>query len=137
MTLYDRKNEYNKNNLSLCEVNCEFKDYNSKTLKVECECKIKNKINFFPDIDIDTKKFLNQLISIKKISNIWVLKCYNLVFSLEGIKSNIGSYTLITIILINITFSILFYKKGYPLLSDKMKDIIEKKFNSPSEEKKS
>ena len=25
VTLYDRKNEFNKNNLSLCEVNCEFK----------------------------------------------------------------------------------------------------------------
>ena len=31
MTLYDRKNEYNNNNLSLCEINCEYKGYNKET----------------------------------------------------------------------------------------------------------
>ena len=57
MTLYDRKNEYNDNNLSLCEANCEFKgySYNSLKLKVECECKIKKEVNFFSDIHKDKK----------------------------------------------------------------------------------
>ena len=132
MTLYDRKNEYNKNNYSLCETNCEFKGYNSDTLKVECECKIKNHINFFSDINIDKDKLLNQFINIKKISNIWVLKCFNLVFSSKGLISNIGSYVLILIISINIICSILFYKKGYYLLNIKIKKIIEDKFNPPN-----
>ena len=136
MTLYDRKNEYNNNNFSLCEVNCEFKGYNSTTLKVECECKIKNNINFFSDINIDTNELINRFISIKKIANIWVVKCYHLVFSLKGIKTNIGSYILLIIILINITLSILFWKIGYSLLFNKMKEIADKKFSCSSDEKK-
>ena len=42
MTMYDRKNDYNENHLSLCEANCTFKGYNSSTSKVECECKTKS-----------------------------------------------------------------------------------------------
>ena len=129
MTLYDRKNEYNNNNLSLCENNCKFKGYNSQTSKVECECKIKNNINFFSDIQIDKSQLIGKLISIKKISSIWVVKCFKLVFSLEGFILNIGSYILLLIILISIICSILFCKKGYFSLADKMKKIIEKKFN--------
>ena len=67
MTLYDRKNDYNLNNLSLCEVNCEFKGYDSKALKVQCKCKIKDKINFFVYFHIDKNKLINQFINIKKI----------------------------------------------------------------------
>jgi len=130
ITLYDRKNDYNEKNLSLCEVNCQFKGYNSKTLKVECECKIKNKMNFFSDIHIDKKKLIEQLINIKKISNIWVVKCYNLVFSKKGLITNIGSYVLLIIILINIIFSILFCKKGYILISETINKIIGSKFVS-------
>ena len=128
MTLYDRKNDYNEKNLSLCEVNCLFKGYNSKTLKVECECKIKNKINFFSDIHIDKNKLIEQFINIKKISNIWVVKCYNLVFSKNGIITNIGSYVLLIILLINIILSILFCNKGHKLISEEMNKIIDSKF---------
>ena len=43
MTLYDRKNDFNNNNLTLCTIDCEFKEYNSSTKKVICECNIDNK----------------------------------------------------------------------------------------------
>ena len=36
--LNDRKKEFNDNNLSLCENNCEYLDYDFKTKKVTCEC---------------------------------------------------------------------------------------------------
>ena len=42
MTMYDRKNNYNENHLSLCEANCIYKGYNSSTSKAECECKTKS-----------------------------------------------------------------------------------------------
>ena len=134
MTLYDRKNEFNKNNFSLCEINCEFKGYNKTTLKVECKCKIKKNINFFSDINLDKNKLLNQFINIKKISNIWVFKCYKLLFSSGGLQTNIGSYILIIIIIINIICLILFYKKGYYLLTEQMEKIIENKFPQKKEE---
>ena len=136
MTLYDRKNEYNNNNFSVCEKNCEFKGYNSESLKVECQCKIKNTINFFSYENFDKSQLLNQFINIKKISNIWVIRCFNLVFSSKGLISNIGSYTLILIISMNIICSILFYKIGYNLLEVKTKKIIEKQFEIPIIEEK-
>ena len=129
MTLYDRKEEYNKNHYSLCEINCEFKGYNPETLNVECVCKIKNNINFFSDIHIDTNKLINHFINIKKISNIWVIKCYDLVFNFKIFLSNIGSYILLIIILLNTTILILFIKVGYHLLTNKIKKLIEKKFS--------
>ena len=138
MTLYDRKNEYNDNNLSLCEANCEFKgySYNSLKLKVECECKIKKEMNFFSDIHIDKKKLINQFINVKKITNIWVIKCINLFFSVKGVISNIGFYTLSAIIIINVIISILFYRIGYHLLSEQIKQIINKKFSLSIDNKK-
>ena len=33
MTIYDRKNDFNENHLSLCESNCTYKGYNSSSLK--------------------------------------------------------------------------------------------------------
>ena len=131
MTLYDRKNEFNNNNYSLCETNCVYKSYNSESLKVECECKIKSNINFFSDINIDKNKLLQQFINIKKITNFWVIKCYKLVFSSKGLISNIGSYTLLIIITSNIICCIFFYKVGYHLLEVKTKKIIDNQFDKP------
>ena len=31
LTLYDRKNNYNEKNMSLCEINCTLKYYDSNT----------------------------------------------------------------------------------------------------------
>ena len=39
--LEERKNEFNNNYLSLCEVNCIYKGYDLGTKKVTCECNIK------------------------------------------------------------------------------------------------
>ena len=46
MTLYDRKNEFNNNNMSLCESKCEFRGYNSTTSKAICFCHIKNNMTY-------------------------------------------------------------------------------------------
>ena len=37
MTLYDRKNDYNNKNLSLCESGCQFLGYNATTSKAICD----------------------------------------------------------------------------------------------------
>ena len=42
ITLNDRKNEYNNNNLAVCENNCNYVEYKNETKKVTCECKVKN-----------------------------------------------------------------------------------------------
>ena len=70
ITLYDRKNEYNNNNLSLCEKNCDFQGYDSNTKKVLCSCPINNKSPLTLEDIIDQNQLLNNFINIKSISNI-------------------------------------------------------------------
>ena len=124
ITLYDRKNEYNNNNYSLCEKNCNFEGYNSNTKKVLCSCPINNKSPLILEDIIDQEQLLNNFVNIKSISNIGVMKCYNLLFSKKGITNNLGSYILLIIIFINIISVICFVIKGYKSIYNKISDII-------------
>ena len=38
LSIYDRKKEYNDKNLSLCQANCYYNNYNFNTTKVTCSC---------------------------------------------------------------------------------------------------
>jgi hypothetical protein len=129
MTLYDRKNEFNNNNLSLCSKECEFKEYNSSTKKVICECEIKDdysSLEAFID-SVDKEELFYKFIDIKKTINIFVVKCYKLLFSKEGIIYNIGNYILIAIIILFLASTIFFWIKGYKILIEQINEIIEAK----------
>ena len=132
MTLYDRKNDYNDQNMSLCENGCEYDGYNETTKKTKCVCPIKSKRNFF---DIDQDKLLNKFKNYKEIINIMIVKCYKLVFSGKGLKTNIGSYILISIAVINGALIAVFYLKGFANLKLTMKDIFNKSFQEKREDK--
>ena len=122
--LYDRKNEYNIKNMSLCEDNCEFKEYNITSKKVLCICDIKNKSPLRLEDIINKEKLLNNFINMKSISNIEVMKCYKKLFSKNGLIDNIGSYILLSIIFIYIVSSFLFSIKGYNIIITKIENII-------------
>ena len=84
MTMYERKNDYNENHLSLCEANCTFKGYNSS--KVECECKTKSYLYSVDDLSQDD--LLNKIEAEQKLTNLNLMKCNNLISSAENIKRN-------------------------------------------------
>ena len=128
ITIYDRKNEYNDNNMSLCEENCTYIGYDSNTKEVDCECKIKSQFIFLQNINISYDKLLNKFVNIKSVTNIDIIKCYKLLFSKNGIKSNIGNYLLLSIIFINIIESIIFCLKGFDILSKRIQRIIQINF---------
>ena len=113
LTLYDRKNEYNYYNMSICPKNCKYDDYNNLTKKVTCQSneKFNNSILLFEDI-INKDKLLNNFIDIKTISNIGIIKCFKKVISFEGLKSNIGSYILLMIIFL-LSFLSYIIKENY------------------------
>ena len=122
ITLYDRQKDYNDNNMSLCEANCDYKNYDYINKRVICECEIKNIKNFINNIKQDN--LLNQFKNVKKILNIDILKCYKLLFTLEGLKANIGSYIIALIILFSIIISIYFCSKGYKRFNSKIKFLL-------------
>lgn len=114
LTLYDRKEEFKNNHLSLCINNCKFNKYDSINNILICSCKIQKRISLFSDINFDDLeyKFENK----KSHTNLEVLKCIKLLFSKEGFNKNIGTYLILIILLVYISSAIYFYIKGYDLL---------------------
>ena len=126
--LNDRKNEYSDNNLSLCENNCEYNGYNSETKKALCECVTKIEIDLISDI-ISNENLLSNNLSTSENSktNIGTMKCVSLLFSKNGLIKNIGSYLiLLTLALFGVSIFI-FYKCGYELIEQKIKEIVDLK----------
>ena len=124
--LYDRKDEFNQLNLSLCEKDCIYIKVDFNINKVICECKIKTEIKKYEDIN--PNKVFYKFTNIKMKSNIYVLKCAKKLFTTNGIKSNIAFYILLIIILISIFNCIYFFLKGFRNLQRKINNIIDLKY---------
>ena len=125
ITLYDRKNEFNDKNLSLCEVNCTYRGYNTNTSKVECDCIINPGLNI---LDINKTDLINKLKSTKTTTNLDVMQCTEIFTSTEDLKSNPGFFLLILILVIFFIVFIIFCIKGYNSLENKIEDVIYKRF---------
>ena len=110
--LTDRKNEFINNNMSICETNCEYEGYEIDSKKAKCKCEVKIKIPLMSEIAIN-KNLLMDKLDIKNSLNIKILKCYKLLLSINGLKNNIGSYILLSIIFIISICLIVFLIKDY------------------------
>ena len=128
MTLNDRKIEYTDNNMSLCEYKCNFSEYNTDTKKSVCLCEIKSKIYSISEIlnskDIISKDFNTENMTSSSASSVNTMKCFNTVFSKYGLLKNLGNYILLLIIIVFSVSSIFFYKVGYNLLENEIKQIL-------------
>ena len=118
--LSDRQNEFNTNNLSLCENNCTYNGYNSNKT-VNCECGIK-----YDQIVISELTGLKyvQVYNFTNKNNMVTMKCINTLFTKDGIVRNIGNYILAFIIILFTVCTILFYKCGYHLLESDIQEIL-------------
>ena len=124
--LKDRQNEYIKNNYSLCENNCDLIGYNKNTKKAICDCEIKDEINLVMGYKIDKNRILKNFKDIKNLVNLYVLKCYKILFKKEGLIKNIGSYIIIFSTLFYLFSTFIFANKGFEDLKlqiDKIKKI--------------
>ena len=70
------------------------------------------------------EKLFKDFIDIKNILNINILKCYKSLFCIKGIKNNIGSPAIISIILFHIISIFIFYKCQLVKIEDKINGII-------------
>ena len=132
----DRIDEYNDNNLSLCEKNCSFNGYDNKTKKALCECEIKSKIDSISEI-IETQDLLLSNNGVKDNStlNIVTMKCTYTLFTKDGIIKNIGSYILIFIVLQFAISIIIFFKFGFFLFEQDINKVLSQKKNNKKTEK--
>ena len=87
----DRQNEYNDNNMALCENTCELSEYEYDTKKVICECIIKVKQIEVSEVENQTDLLYHNFTSIDESSNMATMKCVNTLFTKEGLFNNIGN----------------------------------------------
>ena len=128
MTLSDRQKKYNDNNMSLCENKCNFTEYNISSKKSVCMCEIKSKIYTISEIleskETVSKDFNTENTIESSSSSINLMKCFNTVFSKYGLLKNLGNYILLLMVIVFSVSSILFYKIGYVLLENDIKQIL-------------
>ena len=126
----DRQNEIYSNikDYTICQNNCSFVYYNTSNKKSKCECQaqieeIKTEtklINYKDELFVSFYKTL-------KNSNFLVLKCYKLIFSIEGQKYNFGSYIMSVIFLLLIIVIIIHFIIGRKKLHNIILKIIYQK----------
>ena len=114
LVLYDRKNEFNKNNMSLCESHCIFKGYIDKN--IICECDVKLLFNSFYKVNSNKNKYIQRFdVKESNENNFWTIGCFinqKIKFSLFF---NIYSILNIIIYISIISGAILFRIKEYKL----------------------
>ena len=117
--LEERRNEYYQN-MTLCEGNCEYKGINYDTKRIICDCQIK--------IDFTTTERAKEILQnnnmkfkqkIKKSTNTYLSKCYNVFINSNIWLYNIGFwFTLTSIALIVITLLYLLVFDLYSVYSE-------------------
>ena len=106
--LSDRKKDFIDNNMTLCEENCKFVDYDYKNKKARCSCEIKLRFPLINEVKFDEEELYKSFTDIKNIANLNLMKCFKNVFKKECIVKNWGLYIFIVIIIIFIICFIIF-----------------------------
>ena len=123
ITLSDRKHEFVDNNMSICEINCDFISYNYETKKAVCSCDIKIEIPFMENIKFDKNVLLNSFTDIKNIANIKILNCYKTVFQKKMIIKNVGCYIYSSLFLISLICFFIFIIKDFKKIFKEINNI--------------
>ena len=100
--LYDRKKEFNENNMALCESTCKFIEY--KDHQIICECNIKTKFNSYLNQNSNKYNLISRFNFFSGSSNnIWVIYCFSSVLNKRNFWSNKCALIILVIIFLNIT----------------------------------
>ena len=95
-------------NYSICDDNCKYDKINIQTNMIECSCNVKTNISS----NNETTNFANMVLTTFKNTNFAVIKCFKLVFSIEGITGNFGFYIFLILIIIHIPLIIIYFLYG-------------------------
>ena len=124
ISLHDRKNEYIDGDNIICQDDCDFSSYDSKSKKAKCECYAKESSSSYADMTINKNKIFDNLKDIRNLMNFKILICYKKLFSFNSIINNIGSLIIICIIFFHIIFIFTFYINQLKKIKKSINDII-------------
>ena len=99
ISLKDRKNEFIEGNKTICQDDCDFKEYDFINQKAKCSCKVKESPKSILDMKINTTKIYENFMNIKNIANINLMACYKVLFRKSDFKNNIASFSILPIII--------------------------------------
>ena len=123
----DRQNEYNINNLSICESNCTLIEYDLEIKKSICECYQKTQQIIISEIISQSDILYNNFEKKEQTTNMISMKCYYTLFTKEGIYKNLGNYILLFTSLSFIISGVLFYKFGFYFLEETISNLLKGK----------
>ena len=104
-------------NITLCEDDCQTKGVNLTSLKAICECKMSNIMNNnFLGNNYLYQSQIGELESMLSNTNIEVLKCYKDIFIYKYFIKNVGGFIILSLILIQIILTIIYYSKSLYLI---------------------
>ena len=107
MILSDRLSHIYQN-YSICGPKCKYDSFDIDKMTSNCLCKIKQEIYS----EVKEGNFENSIESAFLSSNFGVIKCYNLVFGLEGKLNNIGFWLFGVITILHIPLFVLYFING-------------------------
>ena len=127
LSLSERKNILDLSDENFCMKGCNYSNMDINTIRSICQCKINNNSydNNFTNINSnklgndDIYNLIKQSLNFDKTSNIKVVKCISIIFTLNIFKNNYGFYIIFLTNCLNII--LLFFS---PL------SVVEKNFNS-------
>ena len=122
----------------LCQSGCQFSNFNIETNKAKCNCKVQD--NFIKDITnihFDKSELIDSFYDTLYNSNFRILKCFKLLFSIEGIKNNYCLYIMSGLFGFFIIFIVVYVIKGRNKIINIISNIAESKIdkNITNEEK--
>ena len=127
ITLFDRRKEFNDNNLSLCESNCKFIEYENN--RVKCECPVKNKNEFNQFLNKSETEKMNSIFRFhnnkEQSTNLAILKCFKMLFSKFGFSDNYPSIIYIVILIANLAAALFFCISDYKNLYSQIQSYTE------------
>ena len=112
-SLKDRKNDFIDKNLTVCEENCKFVDYDKETKKAICSCYTKINLPILSEVKINTNLLLSNFKDINNIGNFIMLRCFHLFLQKNNIFKNSSNYLILLILLISIVTAFIFNFHDY------------------------
>ena len=126
--LTDRIDYIYHNDDTQCQSNCEYSQYSVDSQYLSCSCSINEDANneHKKSDKFNAKKIYESFYEVLKYSNYDILKCYNIILSINVIKINMGSIIVILYFSCYLTCLIIFMFRGLIPLKIKLRNDIYK-----------
>jgi len=99
-------------NISLCDEECELESVYIQNWTAKCNCQFDSGNNKFKDNALYESQ-LGEIDELLSMANINVMKCYKDIFVLEFFKKSSGNFIILSLIILNIICTVIYFLKSF------------------------